>query len=528
MGIQDALWLEMDRPTNAMVADVAVWTAEPVNFGLLQAAITERLVERYPVFRSRAVRDGHGDWGWEPDPDFDIANHVSAETLTDPDDPRCMHALVAAHRTELLDGGRPLWRAIWVERYRGGSAMILRSHHAVADGMRMVQLAMSLFDASPQGGAILGPAVAQYGARSAPARLPESRPSAAAELATVVRTAGRWLAEVPSRRTTAGARRPARHAARLGRFALRNPLGALHSLLHGLRRAASGAAAALRRALPGSGTLAGILAAAPGNLDTVRKFALGTLNDVTIWTGPSSGAKGIAWSPPLSLPAVKAVAKAHGCTVNDVLVATVASALHDYLRSRDAQCASVAFMVPVNLKPLDLSLPETLGNEFALVQLELPTDEPDPVAVLAIARRRMNRIKNGNEAAVAFRLQEVIAGLSRAMYEASVQLFTNRTLGVLTNVPGPPFPVYLAGALVEGIAGWAPVSGDQPMSFSICSYNGHVVVGIACDTELVPGYEGIVDGFAAAFDRLVAHTPGVGATAGDRPADALARTPAQA
>jgi diacylglycerol O-acyltransferase len=503
MGIQDALWLEMDRPTNAMVADVAVWTAEPLSFVRLQAAITERLVERYPVFRSVAVRDGHGDWGWEPDPDFDIANHFSAETLTDPDDPRCMHALVAAHRTELLDGGRPLWRAILVERYRGGSAMILRSHHAVADGMRMVQLAMSLFDASPQGGAILGPAVAQYGARSEPARLPVSRRSRGAAAAFATFNV-----------------KPARHGARLYRFALRNPLGALHSLLHGLRRAVYGAAAALRRTLPGSGTLADILAAAPGDLDTVRKFVLGTLNDVTIWTGPSSGSKGIAWSPPLSLPAVKAVAKAHGCTVNDVLVATVASALHDYLRSRDAHCASVAFMVPVNLKPLDLSLPETLGNEFALVQLELPTDEPDPVAVLAIARRRMNRIKKGNEAAVAFRLQEAIAGLSRTMYEASVQLFTNRTIGVLTNVPGPPIPVYLAGALVEGIAGWAPVSGDQPMSFSICSYNGDVVVGIACDTELVPGYERIVDGFATAFDRLVAHTPGVVVTA-------VARTPAQ-
>jgi diacylglycerol O-acyltransferase len=128
----------------------------------------------------------------------------------------------------------------------------------------------------------------------------------------------------------------------------------------------------------------------------------------------------------------------------------------------------------------------------------------------------MNRIKNSHEAAVAFRLQEAIAGFSRTMYEASVELFTNRTLGVLTNVPGPPIPVYLAGALVQGIAGWAPVSGDQPMSFSICSYNGDVVVGIACDTELVPGYEGIVDGFAAAFDRLAAHTPGVDVTARER------------
>ena len=508
MGIQDALWLEMDRPTNAMVADVAVWTAEPVNFTLLQAAITERLVERYPVFRSRAVRDGNDAWCWESDPNFVVANHFSVATLPDPEDPRCMHALVASHRTELLDRGRPLWRVIWVERYRGGSALILRSHHALADGMRMVQLAMSLFDASPQGGAILGPAVAQYGVQSDSSPAPVSRRlrSTAAEAATVARTAGRWLAEVPNGRT-ADPRRPGWSAARLSRFALRNPLGALHSLLHGLRRAAARRVAALRRALPSGGILAGVLAATPGDIDTVRKFVLGTRNDVTIWTGPASGSKGVAWSPPLSLSAVKAVAKAYRCTVNDVLVATVASALHDYLRSHDAHCASVAFMIPVNLKPLDLSLPETLGNEFALVQLELPTDEPDAAAVLAIARRRMNRIKNGNEAAVAFRLQEVIAGLSRTMYEASVELFTHRTLGVLTNVPGPPIPVYLAGALVEGIAGWAPVSGDQPMSFSICSYNGDVVVGIACDTELVPGFEAIVDGFAAAFGRLVARTP---------------------
>ena len=517
MGIQDALWLEMDRPTNAMVADVAVWTAEPVNYEPLQAALVERLVDRFPVFRSRAVRNGYGDWGWEPDPDFDIANHLSAATLSDPDDPRCMHALVAAHRTELLDSNQPLWRAIWVERYRGGSAMILRSHHAVADGMRMVQLAMSLFDASPEGGAILGPAVAQYGAKSEPSRTPAWRRlrSAAAEFATAVRTARQGPAGMAGGRTS-HPRRPARQTARLRRFALRNPLGALHSLLHAVRRTVARAAASLRHALPGGGTLAGVLAAAPGDVDTVRKFVLGTRNDVTIWTGSASGSKGVAWSPPLSLAAVKAVAKAHRSTVNDVLMATVASALHDYLRSQDAHCASVAFMVPVNLKPLDFSLPETLGNEFALVQLELPTNEADPVKVLATTRRRMNRIKNSNEAAVAFRLQEAIAGFSRTMYEASVELFTNRTLGVLTNVPGPPIPVYLAGALVQGIAGWAPVSGDQPMSFSICSYNGDVVVGIACDPELVPGYEGIVDGFAAAFDRLAAHTPGVDVTARER------------
>ena len=79
----------------------------------------------------------------------------------------------------------------------------------------------------------------------------------------------------------------------------------------------------------------------------------------------------------------------------------------------------------------------------------------------------------------------------------------------ITNVPGPPMPVYLAGSKVEAMAGWAPVSGNQAMSFTIYSYDGKVTVGIACDMSLVPDHETVVDGFAVAFDRLLAATPGV-------------------
>ncbi len=265
----------------------------------------------------------------------------------------------------------------------------------------------------------------------------------------------------------------------------------------------------VRAAVPGSGALVDMFSAAPGDVDTIRKLLLGTRNDSTLWTGTAGHDKGVAWSEPVSLAEVKAVAKANGCTVNDVLVTSVAGTLHDYLEAHDARCSSVTFMVPVNLKPIDLSLPDNLGNEFALVQLELPTDQPDARQVLAVVKRRMDRIKHGHEAGVAFRLQEAIAGLNRGLYEASVDLFTNRTLGTLTNVPGPPMPVYLAGSKVEGMAGWAPVSGNQPMSFTIYSYDGKVTVGIACDKSLVPDHETVVDGFAVAFDRLLAATPGV-------------------
>ena len=163
-------------------------------------------------------------------------------------------------------------------------------------------------------------------------------------------------------------------------------------------------------------------------------------------------------------------------------------------------------MIPVNLKALDTTLPEDLGNSFAIVQLELPTDEADPLRVLDVVRRRMGRIKSGHEAALAFRIQEIISGMNKTIYRASVDLLANRAIGVLTNVPGPPMPVYVAGQKVEGMVGWAPLSGNQPMCFTIYSYDGKVFVGIACDAGLVPDHEQIVDGFADAFRRLSAAT----------------------
>ena len=141
-------------------------------------------------------------------------------------------------------------------------------------------------------------------------------------------------------------------------------------------------------------------------------------------------------------------------------------------------------MVPVNLKPLDLHAAGNPGQRVRAGAAGTATDEPDARRVLAAAKAADEPHQAGPRAAVAFTLQGAIAGLSRGLYEASVDLFTNRTLGTLTNVPGPPIPVYLAGSRVEGIVGWAPVSGDQPMSFTISS--GTVIVGIACDTTLVP------------------------------------------
>ncbi|MGZ5405003.1 MAG: WSD1 family O-acyltransferase, partial [Nocardioides sp.] len=146
--------------------------------------------------------------------------------------------------------------------------------------------------------------------------------------------------------------------------------------------------------------------------------------------------------------------------------------------------------------------PVVLGNSFALVQLELPTNIDDPARTLEVVRRRMGRIKSGHEAVLDFGIQAVISRLNKRLYRASIELLANRAIGVLTNVPGPQMPLYIAGQKVEGMMGWAPLAADQVMSFTIYSYDGKVFVGLAADARLVPDHQQIVDGFVDAFRRL--------------------------
>ena len=237
LGIQDALWLEMDRPNNLMVVDSVIWTAEPLDFTALRAVVEERLLDRYPVFRSRAVCDEDGSWWWEPDPDFNFDNHVSLVSLQNPDEPSALQDLVAAHRTEMLNRDHPLWQSIWIRRYGEGSAMILRSHHAIADGMRMVQLAMSLFDASAGGGPVMAPAVIQAGAVPHPPGQSLSRRVRSGAVG-VARTATGALGRI------AEAPRLLERAGRLSRFVLRNPVGAGATLVTAAKAGAAKAPAA--------------------------------------------------------------------------------------------------------------------------------------------------------------------------------------------------------------------------------------------------------------------------------------------
>lgn len=500
LSTQDQFWLEMDRPNNLMVIDAVMWTATPLDADRWRDVMLNRFVGRYPVFRSLAIHDDDGSWWWQESPDFDIDDHITMVTLDDPDDPAALQQLIADHRTEMLDRSKPLWQLLLVERYQSGSAVVMRTHHSIADGVRMVEMTMRLFDASAEGGPILPPGVSSH-------RLKKSAATTTTQVERRPSRLGRLRSEAGQGARGFAGRLPgmAREAAKLARTSVLNPVGAGHGFItesaHAAQDAWHALATSAQAVLPGGGVV-NVLAAAPSDLDVARKLVLGTRDDPTIWTGHATTHKGVAWANHLPLDDVRAVAKANDATINDVLVSCLAGSLERYLRSHHAHSASTTFMVPVNLKPLDTGLPDDLGNAFALIYLELPTSKSDPLEVLEAVKRRMVRMKHGHEPAVTFRIQEEIAGLGHSLYVAAIDYFANRASGVLTNVPGPQMPLYLAGSKIEGIVGWAPVSGNQPMSLTIYSYDGKVIVGIAADTGLVPGFAAIVDEFADVFDDL--------------------------
>ena len=501
LGVQDALWLEMDKPGNLMVVDSLFWTATPVDWDRFRDLVKERLWDRFPAFRSVVVRGEDGGWYWDEQDESDLGTRYVRVTLPEPGGDAELQELISSQRVVPLDRGEPLWRSVLVDGYHGGAAVLFRTHHAIADGIRMVQVTLSVFDAGPDGEVV-------------PAR--EARPSGTPPVAPPVSAP-----EVDDGRPSlagqvrTGATSMASTSRKLAHSAVTNPVGAAHtaitlsgSLAGSLAGSVVGAASSGARTARDLGArgVPPFFSGMPGDMDTARKLVLGTRNDNTRWTGTVGPRKAVAWSPPLPLTDVKAVAHANGATVNDVLVTCVAESLRAYLEQHRAVCRSVTWDVPVNLKPFDPDLPVELGNSFALVQLEMPTNIEDPLRTLDVVRRRMGRIKSGHEAAVDFGVQAAISRMSTRLYRFTIDLLANRAIGVLTNVPGPQVPLYVAGQKVEGMMGWAPLTADQVMSFTIYSYDGKVFVGIAADAGLVPEHEQVVDGFADAFRRLSTHT----------------------
>ena len=478
MSAQDALWLTMDRPNNLMVIDgVMLFDGEP-EWDALLAATSERVIERFPVFRSRALL-GEGGWVWQVDPDFHLDRHIRRVRLPEPAGMSELEQYVSEQRARPLDRDRPLWDIALVEHVTlddgsSGSALVCRFHHAMADGVRLTQVMLSLCDTTD-------PHVAAKVARSTGDLTPVS-------VATGM----------------------------VG--ALREAIG---DAARALARGASVLAQDTRHALETGAEIWGEVLRSPGRLvdafeamgldnrfanttASVAKLALRGTTVRTVWSGTPGLHKTVAWSPGIPLDDVKRVGRRHDASVNDVLLTAVAGGMRRYLHARGVEDVDeIEWMVPVNLVPIAENLPEDLGNFFALVMAVLPLDPGDPVERLQRTRARMDRIKRSEEPIITFGVQRGISAAPRPVSTALTDFFANKAVGVLTNVPGPRAPLTFAGVGVRQVIGFAPSSGDQPMTCTVFSYAGTVTVGFATDAALVPDPRELVEGTLAEIQALI-------------------------
>ncbi|HEX6246805.1 MAG TPA: wax ester/triacylglycerol synthase family O-acyltransferase [Nocardioidaceae bacterium] len=456
IGPVDTIWLNMDRPNNLMVVDSVVFLDGPVDWDRLLDVGRRRMVDRYPVFRQRPVMAAThvGPPHWEDDPDFDLERHVFRVRLDGGGD-AALQRYIGPHLSQPLDRSHPLWQMHLVDGYDGGAVVFCRFHHALADGIALAQVLLSLTDDTPEGD--LAPddqevAAPPLGILDGALQVAAAAGSAASAAASAVVTAGgQLLREAPR---------------------MLDP----HLLGDAITQ------------VERTGAIAGKLLLGPA--------------PHTPFSGTPGLDKQVAWCDTFALADVKRVGRAAGATVNDVLVAAVAGALRTYVLERGGTPDDVATMVPVNVRPLDRPLPRDLGNQFALVLLSLPVSVEAPLARIAETKRRMDVIKHSPEVFLTF---ELIKGIGRSGPELErffVDFFAGKAIGVTTNVPGPTERRYLAGGRITRVLSWPPESGDQTLGISVFSYAGEVQVGFRADLANIPDPQRLVAAFEAEVAEL--------------------------
>jgi diacylglycerol O-acyltransferase / wax synthase len=430
----DASFLHLeDASAHMHVAGVMLFEGPPPPYDELLEAF-ERRLPLVPRYRQRLafVPLGQGRPKWVDDPHLNLRYHVRSTALPSPGSEEQLQELAGRVFSQQLDRDKPLWEVWLVEGVEGDRfAVLSKTHHALVDGISGVDIMSVLFDTSPEPAAPTAP-----GDRW----LPRPMPSRA-----------QLLAEALLERATIPT-----EIARSVRAVFRGP-----------RRIAEAA----RDAAIGVGAMAWAgLNPAPS----------------TPYNRPIGPHRRFTWVR-ASLRDIKAIKDSLGGTVNDVVLATVAGALGRHLRRRghNTDGLELKAMVPVSVRQ-DLER-GALGNRVAAMMAPMPVWCQEPVARLDIVREELKELKSGGQAVGAQVLTD-LSGFapSTIMDQASRLMSRQRFFNVVvTNVPGPQFPLYLLGRRMLDPFPMVPLAKNQGMGVALLSYDGAINFGIVGDFDLI-------------------------------------------
>lgn len=224
----------------------------------------------------------------------------------------------------------------------------------------------------------------------------------------------------------------------------------------------------------------------------------------TVFKGPLSGDKRIAWTAPQSLPDIRAMAAAAGCKINDLLMTVAAGALSRYARERGRPTGEggVRAIVPVNVRPP--AEHDALGNAFAVVTPTLSLAAHGPTR-LKLIQRRMNRLKRSPEPLATLSVTRAFAFMGARLQQRLQRFLLDKGTLVITNVPGPKKPLALAGVPLAGLMFWVPMFGPIGIGISIFTYGDRVSLGVLADAELVPDAGPLAAALTAELEALRGH-----------------------
>lgn len=447
----DAGFLHQEGPASHMhIGGLTVFEGPPPPFHEVLDTIRGRL-HLLPRYRQRLEHAplGSGNPVWIDDPAFNLEYHVRRTALPAPGARFQLREATAQIFSQRLDRSKPLWE-LWViegidaDRW----AMISKTHHALIDGLSGIDIATALLDIGTEPMEIPHPDEAWQ---------PKPVPSTAELLAEGVRGAAR-----------AGV------------------LGAARAV-----EAVTRPKAALSRAREvgeGVGEMAWAL----------MNPAPATPLNVPI--GPHRRYRAVEGE----LATFKRIKDAFGGTVNDVVLAVVTSALRDWLRTRGVRTEGLELraLVPVSIRTQDEQ--GQLGNRLTAMRGPLPVYVDDPVQRLTLIREAMKDLKESKQALGA----EAIANVQNfapptILAQASRLTFSTRLFNLLvTNVPGPQFPLYFRGRRMERAFPIAFLPQDHALAVAILSYDGAVNFGLIADHDAVPDLKQLADGIAAEIARL--------------------------
>ena len=456
-GLDDGfLWME--TPTSYMhVASLIVVDGDSRPGGLTFERVRSLYDSRLdfaPPFRRRLVEVPFGIHHplWIEDPDFDLGWHLRHITM--PADRNTLHDVtdLAAKLVAIpLDRTRPLWEMWFIDGVEDGHVGLLtKVHHAAIDGASGEELMVAILDLEPD-----------------PEPRPEPEvpwtPDPVPTDTELIAYAGWSLAQTPVR------------AAR----ALKRTIGVALKVREQNRQ---------RPLTPPPAPFSAPATSINGPLSAERSFAASSL----------------------SLAAVKAVKNAFGCTVNDVVLAMCAGALRRYFDDLGEELdSSLVAMIPISVRTEDQK--GTQGNQVSMMLASLETDREDPADRLAHIHDNMKVAKEQQNAIGADTLQEWAEFAAPAVFGRAARLYGNIRITDLhrpvfnvciSNVPGPPFPLYVAGAQVLDTYPMGPIYEGFGLNITLMSYLDRVDFGLVADPALVPDVWQIADGLRTALDEL--------------------------